>query len=1005
MKNLYRDLRSREYAQIPWVEGEILYTLRTLFPRQDIVAEQGIKVARPQVPTKLAERVPKKDSFLRLLPVRPAWEFALHQLQRTGAKASQESANTPAFRTIWIIDFEEEEAYCKEQKMGKRGWTKGRRLKWYELIKPKNSATMDPADTRAISALSTYDGRRLSNAMLYNDDSLYLDFGRLLHEIADHPRIYLGEDRRIPIELLRAQPELRITETEGGNILLQFIPDVEAEGYVWKKETPTRYRIYHLSEAQARMAWAIGGGIEVPEKERSRLEGLVEDLRPKVNVQSSFDLIDEDLVTVVGSPLPCFHLLPFGEGYKVELYVKPLPAEPYYFKPGEGMSRSIIVLEEGRQILERPLALEVEEATAAINSCPTLAATSQIAYEWTVDDTQTALRILLELRGLLADQLVSIEHPKGEKLRIVGQASSNALALRVGKQRDWFEVNGKLTVNENKVLDLEILLAHLRNNATPFIELAEGEFVALTEELRDRILEMEGLLHRKGKKFQLPTLAASAFNDLTEDLDDLAFDEAWADSLQRIATADKIRPQIPKGFKAELRDYQKEGFRWLMRLAAWGVGGCLADDMGLGKTIQALAVLAARADQGPSLVIAPASVTRNWLRETERFAPGLVPILIASSQDTALLSELGTGDLALVSYGLLPFIGDELAEIEFANIVIDEAQAIKNAATKRAKAVQNLQGDFKLATTGTPIENHLGELWSLFRFLNPGLLSSKAAFNEKYNKPIARDGDEGRRNALKKLVKPFILRRRKDEVLTELPPKTEIVLNVALSEEEKALYEALRRQAVREIAQADEQQKRFTVLAQLTKLRQAACHPRLVRPTSKLGSGKLELVGETLLEILENGHKALIFSQFVKHLKIVENWVKGQGIAYQYLDGSTPGKKREKAVNAFQAGEGQVFLISLKAGGTGLNLTAADYVLHLDPWWNPAAEDQASDRAHRIGQQRPVTVYRFVSEGTIEEQIIALHAEKRDLADQILAGTSEAGTLGVDEILALIHKG
>ncbi|MEM9261133.1 MAG: DEAD/DEAH box helicase, partial [Bacteroidota bacterium] len=332
------------------------------------------------------------------------------------------------------------------------------------------------------------------------------------------------------------------------------------------------------------------------------------------------------------------------------------------------------------------------------------------------------------------------------------------------------------------------------------------------------------------------------------------------------------------------------------------------------------------------------------------------------------------------------------------------AQAIKNAATKRAKAVQNLQGDFKLATTGTPIENHLGELWSLFRFLNPGLLSSKAAFNEKYNKPIARDGDEGRRSTLKKLVKPFILRRRKDEVLTELPPKTEIVLNVALSEEEKALYEALRRQAVREIAQADEQQKRFTVLAQLTKLRQAACHPRLVRPTSKLGSAKLELVGQTLLEILESGHKALIFSQFVKHLKIVENWVKGQGIAYQYLDGSTPGKKREQAVNAFQAGEGQVFLISLKAGGTGLNLTAADYVLHLDPWWNPAAEDQASDRAHRIGQQRPVTVYRFVSEGTIEEQIIALHAEKRDLADQILAGTGKAGTLGVDEILALIQE-
>ncbi len=229
-----------------------------------------------------------------------------------------------------------------------------------------------------------------------------------------------------------------------------------------------------------------------------------------------------------------------------------------------------------------------------------------------------------------------------------------------------------------------------------------------------------------------------------------------------------------------------------------------------------------------------------------------------------------------------------------------------------------------------------------------------------------------------------------------------IVLSVDLSEEEKALYEAIRRQALKDIASADEQQKRFTVLAQLTKLRQAACHPRLVRPSSKIGSAKLELVGETLLGILEGGHKALIFSQFVKHLKIVENWVKGQGISYQYLDGSTPGKKRTESVNAFQAGEGNVFLISLKAGGTGLNLTEADYVLHLDPWWNPAAEDQASDRAHRIGQQRPVTVYRFVSEGTIEEQIISLHKEKRDLADQILSGTGNAGKLGVNEILSMI---
>ncbi|WP_020569193.1 DEAD/DEAH box helicase [Neolewinella persica] len=1003
LASLFQDLDNGDFANIPWVKAEIYHSLLTIFPHapnaenwQADIADFLDNQARTQV---------QKTVFLQsLLPVKAPWEYALRLLQQSSLAEQEDVEDGPAYRTIWVVDFTEREIFCKEQKAGVRGWTKGRKLKWYELISPKNPDAMDPADGRAINAISTYDGRRLSGSLIYNDDSLRIDFGHMLYEIAEHPRIYLDDKKRIPIELSRAEPELQITETADG-MLLRFDPPVEEHGYVWRKETPTRYRIYHLSERQGKIAWAIGSGVEVPASERTTVENMVEDLRPTVAIQSTFDLINDDLEQVAGSSLPCFHLLPFGEGYQVAIYVKPIPEESIYFKPGDGMPRTVVVLEEGRKLLLRDLNEEIAEVNAALAACPTLNRIEGSFHEYIIEDTQTALRILLELRSLVSEQLISIEHPKGEKLKIIATAGSNELAIKVGKNRDWFEVDGKLTVDENRVLDLEMLLEQVRNRKdNPFVELNEGEFLALTDELRDRILEMEGLLHQKGKKLQLPTLAASAFAEMADGLEDMAFDDAWSESLERIKSADKIRPRVPKDFKAELRDYQKEGFKWLMRLAEWGVGGCLADDMGLGKTIQALAMLCARSDKGPALVIAPASVTRNWQAETERFAPGLIPVLIASRQEAVQLPQLGKGDLALVSYGLLSFIGDELQAIDWATIVLDEAQAIKNTATKRAKIVQNLSGDFKLATTGTPIENHLGELWSLFRFLNPGLLSGKSAFNEKFNRPIARDGDEDRRRQLKNLVKPFILRRRKDEVLTELPPKTEIQLNVDLSEEEKALYEALRRQALKDIAAADEQQKRFTVLAQLTKLRQAACHPRLVRPTSKIGSAKLELVGETLLEILENGHKALIFSQFVKHLKIVENWVKGQGIAYQYLDGSTPGSKREEAVNAFQAGEGEVFLISLKAGGTGLNLTAADYVLHLDPWWNPAAEDQASDRAHRIGQQRPVTVYRFVSQGTIEEQIIALHAEKRDLADQILSGTGNAGKLGVAEILGLIRE-
>ncbi|NJC25561.1 DEAD/DEAH box helicase [Neolewinella antarctica] len=993
LNSLVASLEEGAFDGLPWLHGEILYALRSVAPQ---TAEQhALKIGA-------LTQVPGSSALRDVLPQKPTWAYTLRQLQyATGEGKVAEEA--PQFRTIWILDFDAAEVICKEQKMGKTGWSKGRKVKWSELITPKNAAVLEEADGRAVQAISLNDGRAVRAGGYYSEDMLFVSFGRMLYEIADHPRIYLGDKKRIPLDLQRAEAELQISETATG-LQLRFDPPVETAGFVWRKETPTRYKVYHLSEEQAQIAFSVGDGVEIPNTERAAVEAVVESIRPRVQVQSTLDLIDEDLETTVGSTKPCFHLLPFGEGYKVELYVKPVTDQSFYFKPGDGLPRSIVVLEEGRRILERNLAEETAEAAEAILSCPTLARTPQENYEWAIKDTQTALRILLELRKLVLADLASIEHPKGEKLRIVGEAGQNELAIKVGKSRDWFEVDGQLTVNEEKVASLQSLLEHLKaQRDNPFIELADGEFLAITDDLRDKVLEMEGLLHSKAKGLQLPTLAAGAFDAIAEDLADVEFDDEWRSALDRIERAEKIRPRVPKHFNAELRDYQTEGYRWMMRLAEWGVGGCLADDMGLGKTVQALAMLTARADRGPALVIAPASVTRNWLRETEKFAPGLIPILIASSQDTQLLSELGTGDLALISYGLLPFIGEELEEIEWATIVIDEAQAIKNSATKRAKIVQNLRADFKLATTGTPIENHLGELWSLFRFLNPGLLGSKQAFNGKYNRPIAVNGDEDRREALKNLVKPFILRRRKDQVLTELPPKTEITLAVDLSEEEKALYEAMRRQALKEIAEAGEQEKRFKVLAQLTKLRQAACHPRLVRPTSKIGSAKLALVGETLLEILESGHKALIFSQFVKHLKIVENWVKGQGISYQYLDGSTPGKKREEAVNAFQAGEGQVFLISLKAGGTGLNLTEADYVLHLDPWWNPAAEDQASDRAHRIGQQRPVTVYRFVSQGTIEEQIIALHADKRDLADQILSGTGKAGKLGVAEILTLIN--
>jgi len=373
-----------------------------------------------------------------------------------------------------------------------------------------------------------------------------------------------------------------------------------------------------------------------------------------------------------------------------------------------------------------------------------------------------------------------------------------------------------------------------------------------------------------------------------------------------------------------------------------------------------------------------------------------------------MLEGAGPFDLVVCSYGLMHQEADGLAGVQWSMIVLDEAQAIKNRETMRSRAAMKLAGDFRMITTGTPIENHLGELHNLFSFINPGLLGSADSFARTFASPIHQSGNQSAKARLKRLIQPFILRRTKSAVLDELPAKTEITLRVEMSREERALYEALRQRAIEKLeSDSDagaESPQHLKVLAEITRLRRACCHPLLVMPESKIEGSKLEAFLETVEELMENRHKALVFSQFVSHLEIVRAELDRRGIEYRYLDGGTPPKKRKQEVDAFQAGKGSLFLISLRAGGQGLNLTAADYVVHLDPWWNPAVEDQASDRAHRIGQTRPVTIYRLVMKDSIEEKIVDLHRSKRDLADNLLAGTDMSGKMSADELLGLLRE-
>ena len=598
-----------------------------------------------------------------------------------------------------------------------------------------------------------------------------------------------------------------------------------------------------------------------------------------------------------------------------------------------------------------------------------------------------------------------LEWPKGKKIQLSREAGLSQVKFSVRKEKDWFSVEGNIQVDGDQVLDMQRLMGLLHTTTGRFLKLEDGQIVALTQELRQRLDDLAGLgeVHKDSVRFH--PLATLALDEITNGMAIVA-SKPWQDQLLKLDEMGELNPQLPSTLQGELRDYQREGFQWMMRLAHWGAGACLADDMGLGKTVQALALILSRAPKGPTLILAPTSVCINWLEEAQRFTPTLNVHQFGIGDRQDMLDKAGPFDLIVCSYGLLQTEADRLEQKQWHTLVADEAQAIKNTLTKRSKAAVALKADFKLITTGTPIENHLGELWNLFNFINPGLLGSLKKFNERYAQAIENDKDHEIQQRLKKLLRPFILRRLKNDVLTELPSRTEVTLHIELGAEERAFYEALRRNAMKsmEINANHPGHNQLKILAEIMKLRRACCHPRLVMEESSLGSSKLQAFEELVDELLDNRHKALVFSQFVGHLKLIRELLDRKGIHYHYLDGSTPVPQRKRAVNLFQAGDGDLFLISLKAGGTGLNLTAADYVIHMDPWWNPAVEDQASDRAHRMGQKRPVTIYRLVAKDTIEDKIVDLHKHKRDLANSLLEGGEVSGKMSVEDMMTLIRE-
>ncbi|MCD6292492.1 MAG: DEAD/DEAH box helicase, partial [Deltaproteobacteria bacterium] len=787
-----------------------------------------------------------------------------------------------------------------------------------------------------------------------------------------------------------------------------------------------RFVFYRNRDEYREIAKLIGNGLTLPLEAESEILETLRPLAAILPIASDLAAATAGSVSEIGDATLFLQILPSGNGLRFDLRVKPLGSLGPHLIPGKGQKHIFAPIEQHSYSAKRNLELEIDRRDKFLQACPTLTKINSQA-SWQINELETCLQILSEIQDLqqfteekketsaadktnaTAAEWFICEWPAGKKISLKNRTQASAFKFNILPHREWFKLEGELKLDENEVIKLSELLKTVKQGTGRFLPLADNQFITLTEDLRQRLNDLSFYLSEEEGELTIHHAAITRVAELMEGLE-VDCNHTWNQQLARFREAKNFSPKIPETLNTELRSYQVEGFFWLSRLAHLGFGACLADDMGLGKTIQALALILSRAAAGPVLVVAPTSVCGNWLEECGRFARILNPIFFGGSERRQLIEQLKPYDLLICSYTMLQQEQELLADKEWEMIVLDEAQAIKNMNTKRSRAAMSLKGKFRLITTGTPMEIHLGELWNLFNFINPGLLGTLEQFNQRFAMPIEQSNNDEARLHLRKTLKPYLLRRKKSEVLKELPPRTEILLQVEMSPTERNFYEAVRRQAITRLEEVGEQSENrkntsIQVLAELTKLRLAACNPRLVTPESPIESAKLELFGRVIDDLLAGGHQALVFSQFVKHLNLIRKYLDEKNITYRYLDGSTPKAKRQAEISAFQNGQSNLFLISLKAGGLGLNLTAADYVLHLDPWWNPAIEDQASDRAHRIGQTRPVTVYRLISQQTIEEKIVRLHREKRNLADQILTASDQSARFSTAELLQLIKEG
>lgn len=742
-----------------------------------------------------------------------------------------------------------------------------------------------------------------------------------------------------------------------------------------------------------------------------RLDGMTKIYSTLIHADDAFEDADSRIV------IRLFPNTNVGATWRVEMVVIPFAGSPYTTIPAEGQSLSILDDGGTLRLIKRNFEMEKRHLFAFERFCQLNA----IIYE--DEDAGDVASALLNLENVLDiitwakenDDKAVVELMEGCRFNVKEKLTPKNLQLETLQSvRGWVDMNGSLVSSDTKIGLLE-LMRRLHNGIGKYVRIDGDNYVEVSQSLRQLISRLRLYNDDLENRIAIPQLALASLDNEFDD----AFANTNGDLLairDRITKSQSAEFVIPSTLNGELKNYQIDGYKWMMRTLSWSGGVCLADDMGLGKTIQTIAVMLQKRDDGPILVVAPTSVVLNWQNELVRFAPSLnTKILNQCAHKTKTIEEISSGDVLVASYGMMLTQIANLEKKEWGIIVLDEAHAIKNYNTKAFKSVIRLSGKNRIVLTGTPIQNHFSEIWSLFHFSNPGLLGSQKSFSEKvkYNRERDEDWADDVAKEINSIVRPFILRRTKKEVLDELPGIEEVVLDVMLTKEEYAVYDSTRL-AVRKAFQEDDKYSldrdlsavgphKIAVFAMLTKLRELTCSPALLVQGWKDRSSKEIAFLDLLQEIDLEENRVLVFSQFTGFLERIKILLQEEGIECLYLDGSTPMKERAKLIDKFQAGKTPVFLVSLKAGGVGLNLTAANYVIHLDPWWNPAIEQQATDRAYRIGQDQKVTVFHFIAKGTIEEKMLELQRRKQTVSDVVLRGTDKSTLMTKEDVMDILE--